>query len=426
MKLVGRPFEIAVGRSGLPLEKVRAYRRLFQEQGYALPPLVKYKPGYEPWLNGSDAPEFEQKQPETVTDCLHRLEILGQEPCSCGAVKKIDVFSCPIHKRCCLTERDRKSFRDADLRSLIRSCEKCPDRQTLHIQDRYPRINKPRRMKWVAAVTTAPRKDPTLRRCVESMLNAGWSPIIYAEPGTDLSGLPSDVEIIHRPRKFGCWHNWREASIDLLDRFPDADAIMTVQDDTVFHPQALDFADDAFWPEPPEKVGFVSLYTPMHYSHTCQLWDSRGTLLYEGGNWWNATQRANKDKRLQLRRANKKPDGRYQIVTQSLWGACALVFPRESLRKLVYHPIALNWRGAGKKKDLPPEEIRNSDTAIGLAIRKMGLSMHWYVPSLATHIARHSTLGHGDNSGRRGAPSYDPQVDLFDVLKGEIRCDPVR
>lgn len=36
--LLGRPFEIAAGRAGLPVDKVATYRKMWTDQGYDLPP----------------------------------------------------------------------------------------------------------------------------------------------------------------------------------------------------------------------------------------------------------------------------------------------------------------------------------------------------------------------------------------------------
>ena len=97
-----------------------------------------------------------------------------------------------------------------------------------------------------------------------------------------------------------------------------------------------------------------------------------------------------------------------------------MVFPRESLQRIVEHPIARHWTGASPKPDRPPEEVRNSDTAIGKIVRALKLQQWWYVPSLTEHIAEYSTLNHGGNSGRRHAPSFDAECDLFQVFQSTI------
>lgn len=150
---------------------------------------------------------------------------------------------------------------------------------------------------------------------------------------------------------------------------------MTVQDDSLFHPDSKLFVDSLSWPK---NCGFVSLYTPKHYS---------------------------------LNKQNKlRPIGVNRIVTKSLWGACALVWRRDTLKSVIETPTCKYWLGAppksGAKSVLEnrkknPSLIANSDTAIGKAINRLGLDMFFVDPSPVHHIAQFSTISHGDNTGRR-------------------------
>ena len=126
------------------------------------------------------------------------------------------------------------------------------------------------------AVTTAPRKDCTLAYCLASIEACGWTPIVFAEPGL----TETDYQTILNPAKLGIWHNWLNACRWCLEN-SSSDNIMTVQDDSLFHPDCKSFVDALLWPS---KAAFVSLYTPKHYS--------RG-----------------------------KPVGINRIYTKSLWGA---------------------------------------------------------------------------------------------------------
>lgn len=224
---------------------------------------------------------------------------------------------------------------------------------------------------WYVAITTAPRKDCTLIQCIESMRKAGWEPTIFAEPGS----TASDAETIWNPERKGCWHNWLASARYALDN-SNAKYILTVQDDSLFHPDSRTFAESSLWPS--RDVGFVSLYTPKHYSFAA------------GG--------------------KLRPPGIYRIRTTSLWGACALVWPRDVLAKVVEHPIARQWTGArprsGNKAVIQrrrdnPHLIANSDTAIGRILNKIGRTMWFVDPSPVSHIAVHSAIGHGSNTGRR-------------------------
>ena len=215
------------------------------------------------------------------------------------------------------------------------------------------------------AVTTAPRKDCTLAYCLASIEACGWAPIVFAEPGS----TEADYHTISNPVKLGIWHSWMNASRWCLENSSN-DYIMTVQDDSLFHPDCKAFVDALVWPS---KAAFVSLYTPKHYS--------RG-----------------------------KPVGINRIYTKSLWGACALIWDREALKKVIETPTCKNWAGARPKSGSPivmenrrknPSTIANSDTAIGKAINSLALAMYFVDPSPVHHIAKFSTISHGDNTGRR-------------------------
>jgi len=225
---------------------------------------------------------------------------------------------------------------------------------------------------WFCTVTTAPRRDCTLARCIESMQIAGFSPTIFAEPG---STQISDCKTIANESRLGVWRNWMASCQYAIDVGPTF--VMTVQDDSLFHPDSREFIESIRWPR---DAAFVSLYTPKHYS---------------------------------IRRSKKlRPTGVNRIATRSLWGACALVWKPDVLNQFVNHKIAVNWAGArprsGNVKVLEsrranPETIANSDTAIGKIANDLGLCMYFVDPSPVAHIARHSTIGHGGNGGRRNA-----------------------
>lgn len=225
---------------------------------------------------------------------------------------------------------------------------------------------------WYCAVTTAPRKDCTLIECIQSLRNCGWEPAIFAEPGS----TPTDgIERHDNPARLGVWHNWLASAKHAVN--VDCDFILTVQDDCIFHPDSKDFVESIDWPE---NAAFVSLYTPKHY-----------TIRKDG---------------------SLRPAGVNRIVTRSLWGACALVWKPGVLRQFVEHRVANNWAGARPRSGNPavianrlanPHVIANSDTAIGKIANALERPMFFVDPSPTSHIAVHSTIGHGDNTGRRNA-----------------------
>lgn len=220
------------------------------------------------------------------------------------------------------------------------------------------------------AVTTAPRKDCTLAYCLASIEACGWDPIVFTEPGS----TETEYRTVSNESKLGIWHNWLNSCRWCLSNTT-SKYIMTVQDDSLFHPDSKLFVDSLDWPK---NCGFVSLYTPKHYS-------------------------LNKQNRL-------RPIGVNRIVTKSLWGACALVWRRDTLKSVIETPTCKYWLGAQPKsgsktvmenRKRNPSLIANSDTAIGKAINRLGLDMYFVDPSPVHHIAKYSTISHGDNSGRR-------------------------
>ena len=176
-------------------------------------------------------------------------------------------------------------------------------------------------------------------------------------------------------KKLGVWHNWLSSCKYALAN-SDADVIMTVQDDALFHPDSFSYAEKVLWPR--EDAGFVSLYTPKHY-----------------------TVKKNKELR---------PVGVNRIQTRILWGSCAMIWDRRVLEAAINTDRAKNWIGVHPKSNKAeilqrrrdnPHLINNSDYAIGDILRRMGRSF-WYVdPSPVSHISEHSTINHGGNKGRR-------------------------
>lgn len=234
---------------------------------------------------------------------------------------------------------------------------------------------------WTVVVTTAPRVDPTLSVCLDSLLIAGWNAKIFAEPGNyDYLNAEYQSNVIFNSKKRGVWWNWVDSCRWALENTT-AENIMTVQDDSLFHPDSKVLTEKFLWPR--EDAGFISLYTPKHYS-------VRG----------------------HLKSKPPRPFGLNRIATKSLWGACALVFPRSVLEEMMNDPFIGKWRGASLKtksawkkkceeRSENPWMIANSDTAIGKMMNKMGKSMWFMDPSPVQHIAEHSAMGHGGNKGRR-------------------------
>ncbi len=88
------------------------------------------------------------------------------------------------------------------------------------------------------AVTTAPRKDCTLELCLASIEVNGWNPIVFAEP----ESTRTDFRTIENETRLGIWHNWLNSAGWCLENTTTA-FILTVQDDSLFHPDSKQFMD---------------------------------------------------------------------------------------------------------------------------------------------------------------------------------------
>ncbi len=240
---------------------------------------------------------------------------------------------------------------------------------------------------WCVAITTAPRKgEDTLSECLDSLRVAGWeSPIVFAEPG---SIVPADVTTIWNETRRGCFHNWLHSARWALENTT-AKMILCVQDDAVFHPDSREFAEKhCLWPA--DNAGFVSLYTPSHYTH-----GKHGT----------------------------REPGVNCVKTTCLWGTLAVIWKRDVLQAVVDDPKTNEWLGIAPKKTeaeksdpearrarvdayyaqrrANPHLINNSDYLAGYVVNKLRKKMYFVDPSPVYHSSKVSTIGHGGNRGQR-------------------------
>lgn len=237
-------------------------------------------------------------------------------------------------------------------------------------------VPKPKDNEWCCVVTTSPRQIPTVTQCVESIIKAGWTPTVFAEP--DSIVVPG-VKYVNNETRQGAFHNWLNSIKYALTK-SDVKYILSVQDDSLFHPDSREFTESIMFPS--DDTGFISLYTAKHYSTD-----------------WSE---------------NLKPTGVNRITTSSLWGACALVFERSVLQQVVDHPLTEIWTGIPpanateeerhhvlQAKKEHPYLIQNVDTLIGKIMNSLHLGMYFIDPSPVEHIAVVSSIGHGSNTGKR-------------------------
>jgi hypothetical protein len=106
-------------------------------------------------------------------------------------------------------------------------------------------------MRWAVGVTTAPRRAPTLDTCLSSLAAAGW-----AQPHLFIDGeveVPSKFDTLTRTVRspaLGARQSYYQALQELLEREPEADALMLVQDDALWpsHLPVREYLEAALWP----------------------------------------------------------------------------------------------------------------------------------------------------------------------------------
>lgn len=250
-------------------------------------------------------------------------------------------------------------------------------------------------MDWTCIVTTAPRSICTLKLTCESLADCGWTPIIFAEPGsTDLS---DQFQTFWNSERLGVWGNLSQAMRWALDQ--KTPRIITVQDDVDFHPETKDWLDRIVWPS---NTGFISPYTPRPY----QTWKA----------------------------GNPRPIGLNAVSMRSCWTGQSLAFERHVLEAISCHSRWLNWSGLPppklksradkelyrKQQRENPVNIKNVDFIIGSIIQKdFGLKLYYPNPSLATHCNPVSSINHGPNTGRRNALFV---ADFTMPIEGQLSC----
>ena len=219
---------------------------------------------------------------------------------------------------------------------------------------------------WAVGVTTAPRRQATLNRCLTSLAEAGWpAPRLFAEPHVE---VPAELPISRRDARLGAFPNWYLGLTELYLREPHANAYFLCQDDVLLATGLRGYLEQTLWPAP--RVGVVSVYCPSHYA-------ARSQGYQEENRGWDS------------------------------WGALAYVFPNPSVRAFLSDPRVLNHRHHGQA-----EGQRNIDSVVGQWCLHSGLPYFVHVPSLAQHIGETSTIWrHGGASGPRQAAEFRDNMD---------------
>ena len=306
-------------------------RRLAELQGWAVRN-----------LSGAEAIGFAAHRPRVEGPCFHLGDPAGRRECSTprGRVR-VESFAChhPLHGQ-----------------TTARECQACPDFD--------PRLNRREVTAWAVGVVTAPRQEPTLARCLESLAAAGWdAPRLFVEPGAEVPARFAHLPATRRESTLGEWPNWLLGLAELYQRAPEADAYLMVQDDTVFSRGVRAFLEADLWPAP--RVGMVSVYCPEPYA---------------------------------------RPDRGWHPVEQrvGLAGALACILPNAAVRSLLCHPEVIEHRRRGVRHGLV-----DTDGVLGRWADREGLPIYHHSPSLAQHIGDTSTLWPGaPNSGVRHSSNF--------------------
>jgi len=114
---------------------------------------------------------------------------------------------------------------------------------------------------WAVGVTTAPRIQPMLSTCLESLSRAGWeNPRLFIDSAVKVPEPYDRLPCTFRDERVGAWANYYLTLTELLLRHPRADAYMVVQDDALFHDREplRPYLETIFWPG--RTSCLVSLY----------------------------------------------------------------------------------------------------------------------------------------------------------------------
>ncbi len=114
---------------------------------------------------------------------------------------------------------------------------------------------------WAVGVTTAPRVQPVLPTCLESLARAGWErPHLFIDAAVRVPEPFDRLPCTLRDERIGAWPNYYLALAELLLRHPRADAYLLVQDDALFADREplTSYLEAVLWPG--RTSCLVSLY----------------------------------------------------------------------------------------------------------------------------------------------------------------------
>lgn len=238
---------------------------------------------------------------------------------------------------------------------------------------------------WPVIVTTSPRTKPTLERMLESLDAAGFAePLIYCDGTVEVS---ERYEVVGRETTIGAWPSWLAALRELMDRWPDENGYIVLQDDIVFT-QHL--------------AAYVSATYPVTSSYKGPPLLQLGTNdCYVKSKGYFKWQRIDKPKELA--------------------GAQAFVFPSQIAWQLISNPAVSRYR---KEPYVTSKWDRAGthyiDQAVGTWAHKHNIPLYVHKPSLTGHIGETSVMYPNNPSNKRRTTNsfVGEDYDLMEHLKG--------
>jgi hypothetical protein len=204
--------------------------------------------------------------------------------------------------------------------------------------------------KWAVGVTTAPRIRPTLDACLTSLTRAGWaSPHLFMDSAVRVSESFGRLSGTLRSPAAGAWPNHYLSLVELTLREPDADAYLILQDDALLYDgeNVREYLEGVLWPGGERPI--VSLYCARPYT--------------------------------------AKRYGWHRYRKSWVWGALALVFPRETAQIYLRDRLLCGHGWRSRRGGLS-----QIDVIAGWWAWRRGIPFWFPTPSLVQHIGETSTL----------------------------------
>jgi hypothetical protein len=136
---------------------------------------------------------------------------------------------------------------------------------------------------WAIGVTTAPRIQPVLATCLDSLGRAGWKrPHLFIDSAVNVPAPHDRLPCTFRDERVGAWANYYLSLAELLHCHPQADAYMVVQDDALFYDceSLAAYLETVFWPG--KSACMVSLYCSKADTAATPGWHSNDRLMQSG------------------------------------------------------------------------------------------------------------------------------------------------